>query len=69
MKIVIEEVKNMVAKDFFINGDLNIEFKLLSGNVEFLGVDSLDRYGLYGPECQGGGEDVVTYDTSYTGHN
>lgn len=67
--IIIEEVKKMGAKDFFINGDLNIELKLESGNVEFLVDDSLDWYGLYRPECQEGGEDVVTCDTSYTGYN
>ena len=36
-----------------IGGDVNIELKLEGGEVKFQGLDSLDRYGLYGLECQG----------------
>ena len=69
VKKIIEEVKKMGSKDFSNNDDFNIEPKVESGNVEFLGVDSLDWYVLFGPGCQGGGEDVVTYDTSCTVQN
>ena len=48
----------MGAKDFFIGGDLNIELKLE-------GLNSLDWYGLCGPEYRRRGEDVV----KYAGHN
>ena len=53
--------KRMGAEDFFIGGDVNIELKLEGGNEKLEGLDSFDLRGLHGPECRGGGEDVVTH--------
>ena len=36
--------------------------ELVGGSVDFEGLDSIGWYGLYGPECRGGGEDEVTYE-------
>ena len=61
--IIMEEGKKMGTEDFFISGDLNIELKLEGGKgEEFQGFDSLDWYGLCGPECKGSGEDLETYE-------
>ena len=45
---------------FFIGGDINIEVKLEPGDEDLQGLDGIDWYGIYGPECLGGGEDVIT---------
>ena len=58
VQIIMTEGKRMGAKDFFIGGDNNIGFKLEGGGEELHGLDSLDWYGLHGPECRGGGADV-----------
>ena len=47
------------AVDFFIGGDPNIELKLEKDDDEKQGFDSIEWYGLYGPECDGGGEDAI----------
>ena len=65
----MKEGKAMGAKDFFVGGDLNIELKLEGGREDFEGLDSADWYGLYRPECRGGGEDEVTYDKNDAGCN
>ena len=49
------------GKDFFI-GDINIELRLEGGGEDTRGVGSFDWHGPCGPECPGGGEDVVTYE-------
>ena len=61
-RIIMDEGKNVGAKDFFIGGDLSTEFRLEGGGEELQGLDSLDWYSLYGLECEGGGEDVKTYE-------
>ena len=43
-------------------GDLNIELRFEGGSEDFEGLDSIDWYAPNGPECRGGGEDVVTYE-------
>ena len=50
------------AVDFFIGGDLNIEFRLDTADDDLHGLDSIDWYGMYGPECRGGGEDTIAYE-------
>ena len=39
--------------------DIIIELKLETPSEDLQGLDSID---LYGPECRGGGEDVITYE-------
>ena len=60
VRIITEEGKAICAKDFFIGGDFNIELKREDGSDDFEGFDSIDWYGLCGPECRGASEDVVT---------
>ena len=62
MRDIIGEGKNMGAVDFLIGGDINIELKLEPDHEDLQGLDGIDWYGIYGPECLGGGEDVITYD-------
>ena len=57
------------ATDFFIGGDLNIKFGLDNANEDLHGLDSIDWYGMYGPECKGGGEDAITYEKNCGGYN
>ena len=45
--------------NFLIGRDCNTELKLQGGGEEFEGLNSRDWYGLHGPECRGGGEDVT----------
>ena len=33
-----------------------------AGAVDFFGLDSIEWYVMYGPECVGGGEDITTKD-------
>ena len=54
----------MGAQDTFIGGDVNIELKLEGGNGKFQGLDGLVWYGLCGPECRGGSENLVTYENT-----
>ena len=39
---------------------VSAELKLEPGDEDLQGLDGIDWYGIYGPECLGGGEDVVT---------
>ena len=55
------EGKKFGAVDFFICGDINIELKLEPGDENLHGLDGIGWSGIYGPECLGGGEDVITY--------
>ena len=57
---IMGEGKNMGAVDFFIGGDINIELKLEPDHEDLQGLDGIDWYGIYGPKCLGGGEDVIT---------
>ena len=59
---IMGEGKKQGAVDFFIGGDINIELKLEPGDEDLQGLDGIDWYGIYGPECLGGGEDVITYE-------
>ena len=42
VKMIMEEEKDMGAKDFSIGGDLNIEHKLVGGSEDVEGLDSID---------------------------
>ena len=42
-----------------LGGDLNIELKLDIADDEHQGLDSIEWYGMYEPECTGGGEDTT----------
>ena len=59
---IMSEGKYMGAVDFFIGSDINIELKLDDDHEDFQGIDGIDWYGIYGPECCGGNEDVTTYE-------
>ena len=54
----------MGAKDFLIGDDLNMKFKLETGGagLEFQGLDAMDWYGHFGPECRGGGQCLGMYE-------
>ena len=56
------EARKAGAVDIFIGDDLNIEFRLDNVDDDLHGLDSIDSYGMYGPECRGGGEDTIAYE-------
>ena len=60
VRATLTEEKKAGAADFFIGGD--IKLKLGSAGEDLHGLDSIEWYDLYGPECKGGGEDVTTYE-------
>ena len=59
---VMTEGRSAEAVDFQISGDINIEMKLGNPDENLQGLDSMERYGMYGPDCRSGGEDVTTYE-------
>ena len=61
VRTILAEGRKAGAVDFFIGGDINIELGLGNAGEDLNGLDSMKWYGLYGPECKGGGEDVITY--------
>ena len=58
VRATLTEEKRAGAVDFFIGGDLNIELKLDIADDEHQALDSIEWYGMCGPECQGAGEDT-----------
>ena len=63
----LETVRNIRAEgrtagavDFCVGGDINIELKQGDTSEDLEGLDSIERYVMYGPDCRGGGEDVIT---------
>ena len=42
--------------------DLDIEFGLDNIDGDLQGLDCIEWYGMYGPECRGGGEDTIAYE-------
>ena len=62
VKVTLTEGKGAGAVDFFIGGDLNVELKLDTADGEHQGLDSIELYGMYVPECKGGGEDTIAYE-------
>ena len=59
VRATLTEGKRAEAVDFFFGGDLNIELKLDIADDKHRGLDSIEWYGMYGPECRGGGEDTI----------
>ena len=55
VRATLTEEKKASAVDFFIDGDLNIEFRLDNVNDDLHCLDIIDWYGMYGLECRGGG--------------
>ena len=65
---IMNEGKKMGAVDFYIGGDINIELELEDSGEDLQGLDGIDWYGMHGPECRGGGEDVITYEKNLGVH-
>ena len=61
VRATLTEWKRASAVDF-IGGDLNIELTLDNTDGEHHGLDSIEWYGMYGPECRGGGEDTIAFE-------
>ena len=64
----LETVRNVMAEgrtagvvDFYIN----IEMRLGIADEDLQGVDSIEWYGMYGPECKGG----VDYEKKCDGYS
>ena len=62
VRATLVEGKRMGVVDFFIGGDLNIELQLCLADDEHRGLDSIEWYGMYGPECEGSAEDIIAYE-------
>ena len=62
VRCTMDEGKKMGAMEFFIGGDINVELKLEPDHEDFQGLDGINWYGIYGPECLGCGKDVITYE-------
>ena len=67
----LEKVRGIITKgkmagpvDFHIGSDINIEMILDNAEEDLQCLDSIEWCGMYGPECKGGGEDVITYEKS-----
>ena len=58
---IMGEGKKLGAVDF-TGGDINIEPQLEPGDEDLQGLDGIDGYEIYWPECLGGGENVITYE-------
>ena len=65
-RATLTEGREAGAVDFFTGGDINIELRLGNAGEHLHGLDSIEWYGTYGPECKGGGkgggEDVTTHE-------
>ena len=59
VRVILTEGKRSGAVDFFIGGDLNVELKLNIADYGHKGLDNIEWFWMYGPECKGGGEDIV----------
>ena len=55
----MNEGRKLGAVVFYIGGGINIELKLEDNGENIRGLDGIDWYGLHGPECRGGWEDVL----------
>ena len=59
----LETVRDtLTAVDFFIGGDIGVGLRLGKANEGLHALDSIDWYGMYGPECKGGGEDTIAHE-------
>ena len=59
---ILVEGRKAGAVDFYIGGDFNIELRLGIADEDLHGLDSIEWCGMYGPECEGGGEDVISFE-------
>ena len=59
---IMTEGRMSASVDFHIGGDINIVMKLGNTGEDLWVLDSIDWYGMCGPECRGGGEGVTTYE-------
>ena len=59
VRATLTEEKKEGAVDFFFGGDLNIELRLDNVDDDLHSLDSIDWYGMYGPECRVGGDDTI----------
>ena len=48
----LTEGRKAGAVDFFLGGDINIELRLGNAGEDLHGLDSIERYGMYGPQVQ-----------------
>ena len=55
VRVTPTEGKRAGAADFFIGGDLHTELGLDNTGGDLQGLDSIEWYGMYGPECRGEG--------------
>ena len=62
VRATLTEGREAGAIDFFIGGEINIELRLGNAGEDLHGPDSIEWNGQYGPECKGGGEDVITHE-------
>ena len=62
VRSTLTEGERAFAVDFFIGGGLNIELRLDTADDEHQALDSIERYGMYRPECKGGGEDAIAHE-------
>ena len=62
VRATLIEGTRAAAVDFFSGGDRNIGLGLDNTDGEDEGLDTIERYGMYGPECRGGGEDTIAYE-------
>ena len=62
VRATLIEGRKAGAVDFFIGVDINIELRLGNAGEDLHGFASIEWCGQYGPECEDGGEDVITYE-------
>ena len=60
VRAALTEGRKAGAIDFFFGGANNIQPRLGNAGEDLHGLDSIEWYGLYGPECKGGGDDTIT---------
>ena len=55
VRCTLTEERKAAAVDFFLGGDLSIEFRLDNTDGDFQSFNRIERQVMYGPECRGGG--------------
>ena len=62
VRIIVTDGRKAGTVDFYIGGDKNIVLKLDNADEGLQCPGSIEWYGMYGLQCKGGGEDVITYE-------
>ena len=62
VRATLTEGRKAGAVDLYIGDDSNIEMKRGNADEDLQGLDSIEWYGMYGPDCKGGGEDIIIYE-------